>query len=225
MQYPERSNYSPNKPHNKIDNLQFFGSSEIRAPGAPTEAERYRVMALVTLAQSGDSEAVGALAARFSGAIFSYLLPLTRSADLATELTQCTMVKMMNCIWQIKAPLAFYSWIHTVAHIIHISHLRSTKNSRNNTEDAECALETKASSEPEPILNLETAETVELTRKVISSLNEQDREVLKLFYLDDSSLVDISQSLSCPAGTVKSRLFGARRRFKEKCEDLGLELV
>ena len=47
-------------------------------------------------------------------------------------------------------------------------------------------------------------------------LTDRDREVLRLFYWQQFSLAEISESLSIPVGTVKSRLNTAREHFKNQ---------
>lgn len=65
----------------------------------------------------------------------------------------------------------------------------------------------------------ETFEIMEL----IKSLNENDREILTLYYFIGYSQQEISQALNIPIGTVKSRLYNARNNFKLKyapCNDI-----
>ena len=52
-------------------------------------------------------------------------------------------------------------------------------------------------------------------REIIDDLNEEFSSVLVLFYYEDMSIKDISESLNIPQGTIKSRLSRARKRLKE----------
>ena len=49
----------------------------------------------------------------------------------------------------------------------------------------------------------------------LDKLGNQDREVLRLYYMEEMSVRDAAAQLGVPEGTVKSRLFGARARFKD----------
>ena len=53
--------------------------------------------------------------------------------------------------------------------------------------------------------------------RVLDALSERDREVLTLCYLEERSLAEAGQILGIPEGTVKSRLFTARDRFRTRC--------
>ena len=50
---------------------------------------------------------------------------------------------------------------------------------------------------------------------IVANLPESHREVLLLRFVDDQSLEEISQTLSIPIGTVKSRLHHAIGRLRE----------
>ena len=52
--------------------------------------------------------------------------------------------------------------------------------------------------------------------ETMDSLCENDREILRLFYFEERSQEEIAQLLGIPVGTVKSRLFAARKRFKQR---------
>ena len=52
-------------------------------------------------------------------------------------------------------------------------------------------------------------------REIIDDLNEEFSSVLVLFYYEDMSIKDISESLNIPQGTIKSRLSRARKKLKE----------
>ena len=47
-------------------------------------------------------------------------------------------------------------------------------------------------------------------------LNERDREVLRLYYMEEMDLRDVAGRLNVPEGTVKSRLHAARERFRDE---------
>jgi predicted DNA-binding protein (UPF0251 family) len=50
----------------------------------------------------------------------------------------------------------------------------------------------------------------------LMKLNDRDMEVLRLYYMEEMGLRDVAARLGVPEGTVKSRLFGARERFRSE---------
>ena len=59
------------------------------------------------------------------------------------------------------------------------------------------------------VWNSPVSETMDLLRG-------NDREILRLFYFEQRSQEEIARLLGIPVGTVKSRLFAARKRFKQR---------
>jgi RNA polymerase sigma-70 factor (ECF subfamily) len=51
---------------------------------------------------------------------------------------------------------------------------------------------------------------------VLQELAPEDRELLVLKHLEGLTYGELAQRLGVPAGTVMSRLYHARRRFREK---------
>jgi RNA polymerase sigma-70 factor (ECF subfamily) len=60
------------------------------------------------------------------------------------------------------------------------------------------------------------SEEKRLVFKEIKKLPEAQQVVLILHDIEDMTYEEISQVASCPVGTVKSRLFNARKTLKEK---------
>ena len=58
----------------------------------------------------------------------------------------------------------------------------------------------------------------ELVSVALKKLPKQQQLILSMFYSDDYSVSDIAKILKLPAGTVKSRLFNARKKLKETME-------
>ena len=59
-------------------------------------------------------------------------------------------------------------------------------------------------------------------RAALEALNEEQRHVLVRHYFGGQSIQAIAESLHCPAGTVKSRLFNGRRQLRQTLLALGI---
>ena len=62
-------------------------------------------------------------------------------------------------------------------------------------------------------------------RDCMDSLQEADRQVLALHYLEDRPQADVAQRLGIPTGTVKSRLHSAKARFREQYDYEGEKIM
>lgn len=67
---------------------------------------------------------------------------------------------------------------------------------------------------PEQILNEKEKQKIIL--KTIDALSTEHRKVIVLYEFEEYSLEEISLRLKIPVGTVKSRLFNARKILKQK---------
>ena len=63
---------------------------------------------------------------------------------------------------------------------------------------------------------LEQEEVAQITRSVLDELPQIFREVLVLREFEDLSYQEMAETLGISIGTVESRLFRARARFREK---------
>ncbi len=61
-------------------------------------------------------------------------------------------------------------------------------------------------------------DNADLVHYGLSQLGMTDREVLTLFFLEDLAIQEIAELLEIPLGTVKSRLFKARRELRRILE-------
>lgn len=116
---------------------------------------------------------------------------------------------------------SFKSWINTVAKNVSKDYLKSAgfRNSSNTTSDEyafECIKDKKESPENAVI-------SMERQKRIISeidSLRPKLREVIMLCEIQGFTYEEAAQKLKCPVGTVKSRIFNAKKILAERLEDL-----
>jgi len=104
-------------------------------------------------------------------------------------------------------------WLYTIARRTAMSHFRS-KYARHETLTAE-VIESEMIDSPDEQLTFENAELVHFG---LGRLGIVEREVLTLSFLDDLTIGEIATLLEIPQGTVKSRLFKARRDLRRVLE-------
>ena len=59
-----------------------------------------------------------------------------------------------------------------------------------------------------------------LVEKALLEISPEDREILTLKHLDGLSYEIIAESLGIPVGTVMSRLYYTRKRFRQKVNSI-----
>ena len=66
-----------------------------------------------------------------------------------------------------------------------------------------------------PDVQLERAEQRRILQALIDALPDEKREIFQMVYEDEVALREVAERLAIPEGTVKSRLFHARRQLAE----------
>jgi len=116
---------------------------------------------------------------------------------------------------------SFKSWINTIASNTAKDYLKSAwfKNS-SNSENDEFALETVKDKKISPE---ESVISIERRRKIISAINSlkpKMKEVIILCEIQGYTYEEASKKLKCPIGTIKSRIFSAKKELGNKLEDI-----
>ena len=173
-----------------------------------TEKEAIYYELLVLRCQRGQKSAFEELFRIWETRLFYYIHRLVDDEQDAWQILQETWVKVLRGIRKLREPRKLPAWLYSTARNTAITHLRDEyaresflKNGDNISRGADCNIS----------LNFEDAEQVHYG---LSFLSLPHREVLTLFFLQDLSVEDIAAVLEIPVGTVKSRLYYAKRSLK-----------
>lgn len=116
---------------------------------------------------------------------------------------------------------AFGAWIKTISANLSKDYLKSSqkKLSENSTADENVLSLVKSAKETpeESILKLERQKTIS---DAINKLKPKFKEVVMLYEIENQSYEEISQKLNCPIGTVKSRLYNAKKELAQMLQEL-----
>jgi RNA polymerase sigma factor (sigma-70 family) len=164
--------------------------------------------------QLGERDAFDALIARWHEPLWRYLRRLGGSDDAAADLAQDTWIRVLRGIAALRQPASLRPWLFGIARRVAMDRLRR-EYVRRPADDVDLA-ELPAAEEP----GIET-ELAALDAGIVA-LPIADREVLTLFYLRELSIDEIASLLEIPVGTVKSRLFRARRALRNELEISGV---
>lgn len=178
--------------------------------------ERIRTELLVIRCRRGDPGAMAELVDRWERPLFYYIRRLVDTEEDAWDLLQDVWLKVIREVRKLREPGAFPTWVYRIARNTAISHLRKKVPARSLTTE-EGDLEIPDGNPDEAVKDLEAAEV----HRALATLSLPHREVLTLRFLEDFSLAEIAQVTGAPEGTVKSRLFHAKRALREAMETGG----
>jgi len=161
--------------------------------------------------QTGDPEAFADLIAVMERPLIYYATSLVGNQDTALDVLQDVWLKVVRGIRRLEDPRSLKPWLYAITHGVAVDRIRHDYK-RDKAEQAHLD---DASEIEEPSFNEEDATTI---RDALSRLDLKHREVLVLHFLRDLSILEIAQVVGCSEGTVKSRIYYAKRQLKQILE-------
>jgi RNA polymerase sigma-70 factor (ECF subfamily) len=172
---------------------------------------------LVAEVLSGNQTSFQLLVERYQTRLFALVRHYTRSTVEIEDIVQDTFLKAYSRLDSFQHQSSFYTWLYRIATNTVLDFMKRRGRSPVQTvEDPELALEANSAAVMRPDARLETEEIARITHEVLDQLPEIFRTVLILREFEDQAYQDIADILGISIGTVESRLFRARARFKQK---------
>jgi RNA polymerase sigma-70 factor, ECF subfamily len=178
-----------------------------------SEAERTRLIALVELARTGDTDAFGLLYDHYQSSVYRFLFYRTRSVQLAEDLTSETFFRalrsMNNFRWQGKD---FGAWLMTIARNLCTDHFKAGKTRLElTTEDMSAHDDATEGPEATVLAGL----TNELLLEALKALPDEQRDCLIMRFLQGMSIAETAAVLGRSDGAIKQlQLRGVRNLAK-----------
>jgi len=180
---------------------------------------------LVERAQRGDKHAFGLLVSKYQRKLGRLLSRFIRDPTEVEDVTQEAFIKAYRALPRFRGDSAFYTWMYRIAVNTAKNYLAAQRRRPMDVEiDAQEAehfdLHTnlRETDTPEGVtLSNELKETGE---RAIAALPEDLRTAIVLRELEGMSYEEIAQTMECPVGTVRSRIFRARDAIGKKVGSL-----
>lgn len=163
---------------------------------------------LVLRCQDGDRDALAELVERWQPRLQRQAMRLVDQPAEAEEVVQAAWLAIVRGVGRLHDPACFRRWAYQIVTNKCADWIRARQRQRAKT--------TPLTTEPvdrSPTVD-DRRDDIPLLRRALRQLPTEKRIILSMFYLDGMSLEEVSQALSLPVGTVKSRLHYARRELK-----------
>jgi len=162
--------------------------------------------------QLGERAAFDQLVRRWHEPLCRYVRGVVPDEDAAAEVVQEIWLRILRGIPGLRDPSRLRAWVFGIARRTLMDRLRARYR-----EPEPLSLEDVDPPAAAEAVNI--ADDLQLLQEEIARLPLVEREVIVLFHLDELTLAEISDLISIPIGTVKSRLFRARRLLREQLID------
>ena len=179
---------------------------------------REQEAAIVRKVLDGDANAFETLVLEYEKNVYNIALRMTGNSEDAADMTQEAFIKAYNSLQSFRGDSKFSVWLYRIVSNVCLDFLRS-KNRRPTVslsvedDDGEDTQLDVADDSQSPELLLDRKLTRESVRRGLDSLPPDYRQILLLREIQGLSYDEISQALGLEVGTVKSRIFRARKRL------------
>ncbi len=172
---------------------------------------------------SGDRGAISQLIDRHSNRVRDYIRMMVKDADLADDILQETLIKVVRVIDQGRYADTgkFLSWVLRIAHNQVIDYFRSQKNSKtiNESDSGYNVLGTLRFAEATVEDKMVSEQIAADIRRMIDKLPEEQREVVMLRYFSGLSFQEIADQTDVSINTALGRMRYALINLRKMIND------
>jgi len=183
--------------------------------GRGPSAERLE-LALLDAIKRGRRAEFDALYRLYHPRVWRFLAPMLRQPEMIEEVLNDTLMVVWQRADSFDGRSKLSTWVFGIAYRKALKAL-----SRQDLPVDGDEVEEAADPGPGPEQQLGLAQLRGRLRQAMAELSPEHRAVVELCYFHDMAYAEIADIVGCPAETVKTRMFYARRRLRLLLDDLG----
>ena len=188
-------------------------------------SEKASDLAIIKRVQRGDRSAFDLLVIKYQHRIIKLIMRYVNDPSEALDVAQETFIKAYRASTSFRRDSAFYTWLYRIAINTAKNHCASAGRRptyydlfSEGAEHSEIFAKLNDIDTPEAVtLSEEIQQTISNT---ISDLPEELRTTILFREVDGMSYEEIAQSMDCPIGTVRSRIYRARATIEKSLKPL-----
>lgn len=166
----------------------------------------------------GDANAFEELVLKYEKTVYNLALRMVGDRDDASDMTQEAFIKAYGSLSSFRGDSKFSVWIYRITTNVCLDFLRSKSRkqqvsltvSDDDDEDAQLDIPDPSSDPEQQLMQKMSMQSVE---EGLKTLPDKQRQILVMRELGGMSYAEIGAALSLEEGTVKSRIFRARKRL------------
>lgn len=182
---------------------------------------------LVERAQRGDKQAFELLVIKYQRKLARLLSQFIRDSAEVEDVAQETFIKAYRSLSSFRGDSAFYTWLYRIGinaaknFLVAQKRRASTTSNGFDIEDAENFEEGGQLRELDtPESELMSKQIAQTVHRTLHELPEELRTAITLREIEGLSYEEIANIMSCPTGTVRSRIFRAREAISDKLQSV-----
>ena len=180
---------------------------------------------LVKRVQKGDKKAFDLLVLKYQQRIIKLVSRYVRDPTDALDVAQDAFLKAYRALPNFRGDSAFYTWLYRIAINTAKNYLvtqsrRPMESESFRVEGEQVELESMLKDLATPESLLITDEIKEAIAAAIEQLPDDLRTAINLREVEGLSYEEIADVMTCPIGTVRSRIFRAREAIDHRLKAL-----
>ena len=167
-------------------------------------------------ATRGSQEAYGRIVHACQNTVTAIALAITRDVQASEDIAQEAFLKAWQQLDRLKNSASFLPWLRQITRNLARDWLRAQHGRPMSGDVAEIAIGMAADPGPSPAERLLQTEEEIVATEIISSLPEDSRETLLLFYREGQSSQQVADLLGLSDAAVRKRLSRARAMVRDE---------
>jgi len=171
---------------------------------------------LVRRALAGEADAFAKLFEAHRGRVYAVCLRMTNNPADADDLTQEAFIRVFRAWESFREGTSFLSWIYRIVTNLYRDELRRRKGvfTQPLPEDNQPQERPTADESHDPIAAIHERQLSSTMERALATLTPEQRAVVVLADVEESSYQEIADTIGCSIGTVRSRLHRARAQLR-----------
>ena len=186
-------------------------SSQALQRRLPAQGGRDNEALLMERIRAKDVDAFEELYRSYRDRLARFLLKRIHRPHLVEEVLNDTLMVVWDQANAFKGDSKLSTWIFAIAYR---KSMKALRNHQDPIEDK--AADERASLDPSPEDGFGRERTRTLLLQAMAELSPEHRQVLELTYFHEIGYQEIADIMACPVGTVKTRMFHARRQLRRR---------
>ena len=172
-------------------------------------------LALIVAISESDQSAMTRFYKAHEARTYAFVLKKLNDPHAAADVVVETMMAVWNNAKLFRGSAKVTTWLLGIAHRKAIDVLR--KRGRHEADELDFDVVDESS---DFTLALESADDSANIKHCMEGLSDSQKEIIHLAFFEDMAYPEVAEVVDCPEGTVKTRVFHAKKKLKQCLERL-----
>lgn len=164
-------------------------------------------------AKAGKESAFNLLYRKYRSFVIDLLNQYIKDIDESKDLSNLVFLKVHQKLSKFKDYHSFGGWLRILTKNTAIDYLRTLKNKTISIDDQENGIQL---SDIGDIVDENISITYDMLIGMLGKQTETNRKIIKLYYEEGMTVLQISKAINVPVGTIKSYLHRIRNNLKKQ---------